>query len=209
VDKYKKVKITVTVAAIFTIIAHMVWPDLKIDGITLGLLLLAIAPWFTNIIKSIEIPGVGKFELHQAIDPQAKSPGGKSEEKIKICDSQGFFTKYGLKLLVDDSGLIEPGEEARELIQIFSTEKQRTWLIATEHQMFCILDDQDTRGTGRLIQWVLDLKDVHPIKVRTSFGGNPVVDIGSRTNWLYSPTLHPDEKRLEEDITSMIQRASK
>jgi hypothetical protein len=50
-------------------------PKVKIDGVTLGLLVLASVPWLAPIIKAIEIPGVGKIEL-QEIKQQADEAKG-------------------------------------------------------------------------------------------------------------------------------------
>src|SRR5262245_58438658 len=41
------------------------WPGVTIDGVTLGLLGLAVIPWLAPIIKSIELPGIGKIELQE------------------------------------------------------------------------------------------------------------------------------------------------
>lgn len=58
-------RITVTIGALLVAFARLVWPDLKIDIVTLGLIALAILPWVAPLIKSIEIPGVGKVELRE------------------------------------------------------------------------------------------------------------------------------------------------
>lgn len=201
------IKWIVTITAIISIIIHLIWPEIKIDGITFGLLLLAIAPWVSGLIKSIEIPGVGKIELRQDIDPDAVSPGGESEVKIKMYDSQSFFSKDGLKQLIGESGLVDSQEKVSGLIKIFSTERQHTWLIATNLQIFCILDDERTRDSGRLIQWHFSLDEATPVIARISSRGNPVLDIGPRKNWLYSKNLHPAKEQLEEEIKNMIDKA--
>ncbi len=53
----------ITVGALSAAIAHMLWPKFVPDAITAGLLFIAVLPWLTPIIKSIEVPGVGKLEL--------------------------------------------------------------------------------------------------------------------------------------------------
>jgi hypothetical protein len=46
-------------------LVHMIFPGLKIDLITVGLLLGAALPWLSPILKSIEFPGGLKFELQE------------------------------------------------------------------------------------------------------------------------------------------------
>ena len=57
-------RVALTVAAVAAALAHMRYPTVVIpDAITAGLLLLALLPWLSSIIKSIEITGIGKLEL--------------------------------------------------------------------------------------------------------------------------------------------------
>jgi hypothetical protein len=204
-----KLKWSISISALLGIAIHLIWPELKIDAVTLGLLLLAFAPWISPIIKSIEIPGVGKVELHQEQDSEAETPGGKIESKIKMHDEHGFFTQDGLRHLIDESGLVENGESVKRTLLIFSTANQRTWLVATGRQLFCILDDEKTRSSARLIQWRMPLLNASPVSVSTSSRGNPVVHIGTRKNWLYSTSLHSSPIALRQDIESMISEAQR
>lgn len=47
------------------LVMRFLWPDLKIDAITVALMFLVFAPWIWPIIKSAEIPGVGKVEFRE------------------------------------------------------------------------------------------------------------------------------------------------
>ncbi len=55
----------ITVIAILVAVIRIIFPDLSIDAVSLGLIILALAPWLSPIIKSIEIAGVGKIELQE------------------------------------------------------------------------------------------------------------------------------------------------
>ena len=44
---------------------HIAWPDLEIDTLTVGLLLIASLPWLRPNIKSIELPGSYKVEVQE------------------------------------------------------------------------------------------------------------------------------------------------
>lgn len=50
-------KLTVSVSAVVVIIIRIVFPDLRIDSITFGLMLVAILPWLSELIESAKFPG--------------------------------------------------------------------------------------------------------------------------------------------------------
>jgi hypothetical protein len=62
-DRRSLPKIIVTVVAIVLTVLHVVVPAIKIDTITLILLVIAALPWFLPYIKGFEIPGVVKITL--------------------------------------------------------------------------------------------------------------------------------------------------
>ncbi len=57
------IRILITIVALVLILAHHLYPELKIDNTTLWLFLLAILPWVAHLFKSIEIPGIGKVVM--------------------------------------------------------------------------------------------------------------------------------------------------
>ena len=63
IEKLKKqistlwLKVLLSMIAILAIIARMLWPEIKIDSITLVLIVLALLPWFSEIIESAKLPG--------------------------------------------------------------------------------------------------------------------------------------------------------
>ena len=55
----------VSVGAVCAAVLHVVFPTFMPDAITAGFVALAILPWLAPLIKSVEIPGVGKLELQE------------------------------------------------------------------------------------------------------------------------------------------------
>jgi hypothetical protein len=53
----------VTAGAVALAAIHVVFPDVKIDNITLGLLAIAVVPWLAPIFKSVVLPGGLKVEF--------------------------------------------------------------------------------------------------------------------------------------------------
>jgi hypothetical protein len=56
-------KLIISLSAIVFIIIKLIRPDLEVDVITLGLLIVAILPWLSSLIKSAEFPGGWKIEF--------------------------------------------------------------------------------------------------------------------------------------------------
>lgn len=54
--KIKNVQIGISFVAGLIATAHIIWPDLSIDTITLALFIIAIIPWLAPLIKSLELP---------------------------------------------------------------------------------------------------------------------------------------------------------
>jgi hypothetical protein len=127
---------------------------------------------------------------------------------LQSVESSGFFTRDGVRHLIADSGLVREGEEVRHDLLLFQTEKQHTWLVATGRQMFCVLDDQHTRKSGKLIQWRQPLTDSKPVRVRPHKKTVGVVDLGEATDWLYSKRLHEDPEQLKSEILAMFPKDS-
>jgi hypothetical protein len=137
---------------------------------------------------------------------EAVKPGGTTDEQLKLVEPQGFFTEQGIRKLVEDSGLTEASEHVRQLLLIYRNSQQRTWLVATDLQLFCILDDEDMRSRGTLVQWHIPLAEAKPIRVRPYDKADGLLDVGNeKTDWFYSRSLFPDSRKLRRVIEEMIE----
>jgi hypothetical protein len=79
-------RVLLTLVAIAVAVGHGIWPGVRIDGITLGLIVLAVVPWLAPIIKSIELPGVGKIEL-QEMKAQVEELRGQTASASQKADT--------------------------------------------------------------------------------------------------------------------------
>ena len=59
----RQLQLGITVAALLIAVAHLLWPNLTIDEITLILFVIAIVPWLAPLFKSLEFPGGMKIEF--------------------------------------------------------------------------------------------------------------------------------------------------
>ncbi len=190
------------IGAILNFISSFVWP---------AVILFIIWHFREQIrvmilnIRSFKYPG-GEFEFEQRQESGATKPLKETATQEKYVDPRGFYTRDGLSKLINESGLIEAVEKVVDMFLIFETSKQHTWIISTNRQLFCILDDENTRSSGRMIQWKMPLSKASPIRAGISERGNPVVDIGERKNWLYSRHLYPTEDTLEKSLNGLIDR---
>lgn len=66
------VKAGISGVAVVLIGAHLFWPTLKIDGITIGLFLVALVPWLTSIVESLKLPGGWEIKLRDVSEAGRK-----------------------------------------------------------------------------------------------------------------------------------------
>lgn len=61
--KIRRLQYGVTLCALLIALAHIVWPSLTIDAITVTLIFIALVPWLAPLFKSLELPGGWKIEF--------------------------------------------------------------------------------------------------------------------------------------------------
>lgn len=91
-------KIAITVAALSIATIHIIWPELKIDTITLTLLLVAVVPWLAQVFKSLEFPGGWKIEFQQELQ-KAKM---RADEVGLLSGKIKSETPYSFQIVADE-----------------------------------------------------------------------------------------------------------
>ena len=62
-------RLLVTSVALAAAIFHLIWSDLRVDGVIVALLVVALMPWLGAVFDSIELPGGVKVHyLEQQLD---------------------------------------------------------------------------------------------------------------------------------------------
>lgn len=163
-------------------------------------------------------PAVQAVTIHR--EPTASSAGGASRPEASpdagqqpieavdaACDAEGFFTEAGLESWLKSANALADGEAVGNRLLLYQTRKQRTWLLATNLRVLCLLDDSRTRTGNQLLQWTLALNKASPVKAGVNSRGKPVISLGPRTGWLYSSSLHGDPAALVARVEMMIDRA--
>jgi hypothetical protein len=63
----KRLRQIVTLIALTLAFAHLVFPSLNIDAITVTLLGISVVPWLAPLFKSLELPGGWKVEFQEQL----------------------------------------------------------------------------------------------------------------------------------------------
>jgi O-acetyl-ADP-ribose deacetylase (regulator of RNase III) len=115
-----------------------------------------------------------------------------------ILDEDGFLTQYGIQDLVQNSQNLESSENILKVMLVFQTQKQKTWLVSTNKQVFFLLDDKKRRSSQQIIQYRQALKDSLPVTTRKESDLSGSFQLGSSAFWYYSLDIlgNPEESRL-------------
>ena len=61
----KRLRQVVTLGGLSLAAAHLIWPSLAVDAITVTLFAIAVVPWLAPLFKSLELPGGAKVEFQE------------------------------------------------------------------------------------------------------------------------------------------------
>lgn len=65
--------VAITGGAVALGVVHVIWPHLKIDSVTVVMVVIALVPWIGGIVQNIELPGGFKVGLREAQQAAAKA----------------------------------------------------------------------------------------------------------------------------------------
>ena len=71
------IKIFVSCGGLLILLLRLIWPTIKIDAISLGLIIVVILPWLSSLIESAEFPGGWKIKFRDIQQAGAKITGGE------------------------------------------------------------------------------------------------------------------------------------
>lgn len=126
----RRVQVTITAVAVAIATVHLIWPDLRIDAVTLVLLIVAMVPWLAPLFKSVELPGGRKVEFQDLERVRAEAEeAGLVTEPSEQDRGTGY---YSFQLVADEdanlalAGLrIELEKRLRELAAAHGLEVRR------------------------------------------------------------------------------------
>ena len=104
-------KLFISVAAIIFIAVRIIWPELNIDAITLGLLIVAVLPWLTPLIESAKFPGGWEVKFRdvqaagqriiQDVSVSTIEPTTASLSYLEISDRDPNLALVGLRIEIE------------------------------------------------------------------------------------------------------------
>lgn len=116
------IQVIITSCALAIAGVHLYWPDLKIDSITLTLLIVAVVPWVAQLFKSLELPGGWKIEFQELQKAQQRADAAGL-----LSGSVDPTTQYSFQLVAEeDANLALAGlriEIEKRLSQIAESHK--------------------------------------------------------------------------------------
>ncbi len=81
-SKWRKVQISVTIGAILLLVLHLIFPNVKLDPVSVVLLFFVVLPWVIPFLKSFELPGGFKIELQDVTDITQKIKDFKIQPSV-------------------------------------------------------------------------------------------------------------------------------
>lgn len=113
-----RVAVLITASAVTIAAVRLAWPDLRLDSVTLGLLIVALIPWLAPVVRSLKAFGVEvdfqefRQEVTERLDDvestvQRLAPlavtGGTPQQKAFLEELLGRFNEYAQSLGVEAS----------------------------------------------------------------------------------------------------------
>ncbi len=86
-------RLLVTALALAVAAVHLIWPGLKVDGIVVALVVIALLPWLGAVFESLELPGGWKVQYRkiqrqlneaQAETQQARGAAASASQKAEL-----------------------------------------------------------------------------------------------------------------------------
>jgi len=88
-----KLRFAVSIGALVLAIVHLTMPAIKVDAVTVALLVIAVLPWLAPLVKSVELPGGLKIELQdlKQVESRANTAGLLAVEASPAEDARFTF----------------------------------------------------------------------------------------------------------------------
>lgn len=181
----RKLQLAISAGALLFALAHLIWPALKIDAVTVALVTVAVIPWLAPLFKTLEFPGGMKIEFQELErakeevqeaglipsereQPSPEVPPQRKYDFLAVQDSDPNLALAGLRIeiekrlttLAQASG-VEP--QRRGISGLLSALRQRDVLGRQEQQALgelSVLLDNAVHGAEvdkRATAWAADV----------------------------------------------------
>lgn len=175
-----RVSMAVSLLAALAIAVHLIWPGLKIDLVTVALLIFGSLPWLRGIVQSISLPGGPSIDLR---DDRWRII---AEEKQKDAAVEAVGSAVGTA---------SPSERVQEIEQLAELYEKTRWEMPS--------GTDRTNEMGKIARQVLSLLPVPELDVAHKLLSPHA---GQRLVAYLSLVAQPDAGRGEELIETLTER---
>lgn len=122
---------------------------------------------------------------------------------------ESFLTSENIRDIVQTSSYLASDEKIHQVMIVFKTSKQRTWLVSTNKQVFFLLDDENTRKSKRIIQLRQKLQESLPVITEKRKNSAYVFKLGNNSRfYYYSKNILGDLTQAKSKLESFIEMAN-
>lgn len=108
-------KLAISLAAIIAIVLRIAYPDIRIDIVTLGLMVVAVLPWLSELIESAKFPGGWEVKFRDvraagekvtsaaetALDQGQPRPASPKPSFVVVADQDPNLALVGLRIEIE------------------------------------------------------------------------------------------------------------
>ncbi|MHC1698972.1 MAG: DUF4145 domain-containing protein [Geobacteraceae bacterium] len=170
-----KTRIIITIAALALAAGHNIWPEIKVDLVTLIFIVVASLPWLASVIKSLELPGGFKIELNdvKAATEKVRSMSSESSTKARYDDTSRNLPDYAEPYEPTIKALREVAQTDPRLALVglrIELEKRLTQLAEAKGI------DSRRKSAGAIVRALLQKEVMHP---EVAVGLSELVSLGN------------------------------
>lgn len=108
-------RLLVTAVALAAVTAHLIWSNLKVDGVVVAMLVIALLPWLGSVFESLELPGGWKVKYRE-IQRQLENTHAQSQQAIGAAASASQKADFALAASEPANGTGTAIEQFNELV---------------------------------------------------------------------------------------------
>lgn len=90
--RLRRLQVGITLCTLLVALAHLIWPKLTIDAITVTLLFIALVPWLAPLFKSLEFPGGWKIEFQDFERARVKADKAGLLARVAVVQPQKRYS---------------------------------------------------------------------------------------------------------------------
>jgi len=116
----KRLRQIVSLGALLLVLAHLIWPALAIDAVTITFVVIAILPWLAPLIKSLEFPGGLKVELHEMVQREVSKASAETLRRVAAFDQKmiEYWERESIRRHEDSEPKLRLLEETVEQLEL-------------------------------------------------------------------------------------------